>query len=134
MPYNCQDAPQFTVFSQLSTELRFKIWKYALPEPSVVITRIRDSKEKYNIGEFGLAHCKKLAGKEHLLTYRESRQIFFENYQRLSLSGVGITRTYPSYYSTYVDALKHDYINVARDTLVIPVSTLDELGEAGHSP
>lgn len=113
----------FTVFPNLPTELRLKVWKSALPDPRLV--DIRFWKEDVVHVEY-TSKAGDLAA-TLLLVCKESRGVFPRNYKPSTIV-LSATRTSKSNHSPIVPEklVRHGYIDLERDVLQLYLNTIIE--------
>jgi hypothetical protein len=113
----------FTVFSNLPTELRLKIWRFALPDPRLV--DIRFWKEEVVHVEY-TSKAGELST-TLLLVCKESKGVFHRNYKpsTIVLSATRTSRLNPPRIVPE-KLVQHGYIDLERDVLQLDPNTIDE--------
>lgn len=130
----------FTCFSRLPLELRCVIWKHALPEPRVVQAVMSGFPEE---GIRFQLHPDIVIGHEHLLTCRESSDVFQRTYSKLTVEPCVVADSCPTpkciLKDTSLDRGDHDatvpvtepigYLDPINDTLVVRETDLNLLAD-----
>jgi hypothetical protein len=121
---------KFTLFPHLPIELRLQIWKYALPEPRILLldgysslvgpNEVRDRP--------GVLHAESNPTEKQITPFlglrgacHESCEVFMEHYQHLNVSAPQRTNTYDEnvdFAEMDIEALLYRYVDFKADTLL----------------